>query len=234
MTNRIAAYKSLVFTAANERTKAPNAAAKLDAVLALIEHCVEAAGNDKPSLEIHTALVTLYKQHLPKTPAKPKTAFTWVNKAIAKKDVRYYLNQAHIEAGRVRATDGHRVHVAPSDIKEDGFYDTAQNKVDMSGKFPDIDRVTPTSGKGRISVDVDALINPRVIVVKGIPTAVIREPETRNDTDMGLHICLKYLNDALSNPASITSVTAGDSAYDSMMINFSDNSYAVIMPVKAN
>jgi hypothetical protein len=233
--SELTTFKNAIYTAANERTKTPDAAAKLDAVHTVIEHCHKLS--DHPTglpLEVYTALTTLYKQHLPKVPAKPKTARQWAIKAIAKKDVRYFLNQAHIEAGYIRATDGHRLHVAPTDIKDDGFYDAALNKLDMLGKFPDIERVTPShSGKDRIDVNPDDLVNPNIIQVEKYAVGVIREKRTLNDTDIGLHLNIKYLNDALSNPSPITRVSTGRGNYPSTLISFKDGSYAVLMPVKA-
>ena len=126
------------------------------------------------------------------------------------------------------------MHVAPTDIKDNGFYDAALNKVDISGKFPDIEHVTPShSSKDRIDVNPDDLVNPNIIQVEKYAVGVIREKGTLNDTDIGLHLNIKYLNDALSNPSPITRVSTGRGNYDSTLITFEDGSYAVLMPVKA-
>lgn len=104
---------------------------------------------------------SLIKYFAPSIPAKPKTAFQWVAKAAAKKDVRDYLNYVYVtEEGEAQATDGHRVHRAFVDGYEPGYYCPKTGlKIEggpKNGKFPDIDRVMrdfPDQSDCKLSAD---------------------------------------------------------------------------------
>lgn len=85
----------------------------------------------------------LYKYFLPTPPAKPKTAFDWVLKAVAKKDHRHFLKFAHVENGVLCGTDGHRLHLVTPVGLEDGFYDAAGNRAELDARFPSWERVIP-------------------------------------------------------------------------------------------
>lgn len=233
-TSELSIFKTAVYTSANNREKKPNATIKLRAVNELIEHChaLSLSPAGLPT-EVFVALTTLYSQHLPKTPAKPKTATAWVFKAIAKNDVRYYLNSANIEGRVIRATDGHRVHVAPHGGQfKNGYYDVALNRVDIDAKFPDIARVIPQASRHRVEVLFNLLTSPTITTIKGLIVAELRAPQMLNNDDKGFYINLKYLKDALSNPAELQSATMGESCMDSLLLNFSDDSLAVIMTVR--
>ena len=69
---------------------------------------------------------------------KPKTAFQWVALAAAKKDVREYLKYVYVtDQGEMVASDGERMHYAPTDIPG-GFYCPKTGlKVNVDLKFPE-------------------------------------------------------------------------------------------------
>lgn len=82
-----------------------------------------------------------------------KTVAAWVAKAAAKKDIRKYLNYVYVNEGVMVATDGHRLHLAPSDL-EPGLYDPksmvkiwgSDTEVEgHPGKFPDYRRILPVA-----------------------------------------------------------------------------------------
>jgi len=91
------------------------------------------------------ALANLYSFFIPNTP-KVKTDFQWVHTAISTEATRYYLNYVYVADGEMVATDGHRLHLAKTEL-ENGFYDKAGNKVEVDATFPDYHRVIPEPAK---------------------------------------------------------------------------------------
>ena len=91
--------------------------------------------------------VLLYGFFSEKIPKTPKTDLQWVALAASKvsDDGRPYLRAIQVLNGVMTATDGHRLHQAPTDLA-DGFYDGKGQVVDMSDwTFPDTSRVIPPS-----------------------------------------------------------------------------------------
>lgn len=90
---------------------------------------------------------SLINYFAPAVPSAPKTAFQWVARAVAIDDVRQYLHFVNVSSGVMRATDGHRLHWATTDLP-DGNYDAKTGlRVDdnfVRGSFPDISRVIPS------------------------------------------------------------------------------------------
>ena len=100
-----------------------------------------------------------------KTP-KAKTVEGWVALAAAKKDIRRYLSYVCATGTEIVATDGGRLHLAPSSLPR-GLYDPVSfvkvfdlyedcdgGKADgHPGKFPDFQRVIPVR-KTRLLADV--------------------------------------------------------------------------------
>ena len=227
-----------IATLANGLRKKPTAVDKLTAVKRLIEFCNESAqATGYYPNEVHTALITLYAQHVPPTPAKPKTAFDWAYKAVAKKDIRYYLNAAHVDDnGQLQCTDGHRVHLAATMLAP-GFYDKAQTAVAIDGRFPDVHRVIPQDKEIGRTKDRDItkteLLAGRQVLINDFTTTVIREPGTINPEDRGLSINTKYLKDALCNPADLVETSIPGNSTSSVRLTFKDGSMAVLMPIRA-
>lgn len=88
-------------------------------------------------------LIDLYNYFMPNY-KKSKDLFSWVNNVVSKEETRYYLGKVFVKKGVMMATDGHRLHMAPTEL-EDGFYDPAGIKIEFDGKFPDVKRVIPKS-----------------------------------------------------------------------------------------
>lgn len=97
-------------------------------------------------LENDPDMAKLYAYFLPPLPKKAKTPFEWVARAMADKDIRYYLNYVYITDKVIVATDGHRLHIVNNDDQlEPGFYNKAGDKVESPGfaPYPDYERVIP-------------------------------------------------------------------------------------------
>lgn len=96
--------------------------------------------------DYHAQLAGLYAYFMPAPPAKPKTAFDWVAKAISPKDVREYCRYVYVTQDYITATDGHRLHwtVNTHDM-EPGFYDKQGHRLKDPGEYnyPDVDRIKP-------------------------------------------------------------------------------------------
>jgi len=60
----------------------------------------------------------------PPLPAKPKTPWDYVAKAVERIGGRKFLNYVHVRGGTAYASDGKRMHYAPVD-KQDGLYSAA-------------------------------------------------------------------------------------------------------------
>ncbi len=94
-----------------------------------------------------TELAALYNHFMPATQSKPKTSFDWVYKACEKKGVREYLKYVYATGNTLVGTDGHRMHVLYDlDGLESGdvHYNKNRVKVELSGRFPNWQRVFPS------------------------------------------------------------------------------------------
>lgn len=80
----------------------------------------------------------------PPVPKEPRDAFDWVAKAVSDdRDVRKYLRYVYVEDGEMVATNGHRMHIAKTELPN-GFYDPRTRLlVDTDAKYPDYKRVIP-------------------------------------------------------------------------------------------
>lgn len=101
---------------------------------------IEKLKQGKELTDIQVDSLLLY--FAPPIPKKPKTAFAWVAKAVAKKDVRYYLEYVRVKDGYMYGTDGHRVHKAKTDLAEGWYCPKTGARVECDAKGPDYDRVT--------------------------------------------------------------------------------------------
>lgn len=103
-------------------------------------------------------LAKLYTYFMPPLPKKVTSNFQWVAQAMARKDVRYYLNYVYVTSSQFICTDGHRLHVAPNDTGlVPGFYfangDIAHD-TDYA-KFPDWERILNPDKEFTINIDTD-------------------------------------------------------------------------------
>lgn len=92
-------------------------------------------------------LARFYRAYSPAHPAKPKIPEQWVWKAVAKNDVRNYLNYAYSDGRRLIGTDGHRMHVWHTTLYSPGFYDKNMVRIHEPefARYPEIDRVIPNA-----------------------------------------------------------------------------------------
>jgi DNA polymerase III sliding clamp (beta) subunit (PCNA family) len=166
-------------------------------------------------------LSELYKYFVPPIPAKPKTELQWVAKAMGKKDIRYYLNYIYSDGRCLLGTDGHRLHISPTDMDE-GFYDTQGNPCKCDGKFPDVDRIIPEVK--RESDWVKVKFESLKVKVEGTLQGV--------EMSEGQHLNLKYLCDTLCGETEFEFYQAGpDTAFRIRLADKPDR-IAVIMPMR--
>lgn len=108
----------------------------------------------------------------PKLPAKAKTPFDYVAKAVNGKDIRKFLHYVHIRGGVAYASDGYRIHYAAVDL-EDGIYSTAgvpALDTDAEADGEKIENLKPKSiGQWEAAVFDDCeqfLVEERIWIVK--------------------------------------------------------------------
>jgi len=137
----------------------------------------------------------LYKQYLPKLPARAKTAEQWAAKAVTgARDCRYYLQYLYSDGENLIATDGHRLHRVKTTSYAPGFYcPKSFNPVDVDVKYPDCERFF----QGEPVLRKYHLSNARrcVISYRGKDFQVIKLPSENGD--VGLNA--QYINDATNN-----------------------------------
>lgn len=141
---------------------------------------------------------SLINYFAPSVPSTPKTAFQWVARAVAVNDIRQYLHFVHVSDGVMYATDGHRLHLAPTDLKN-GYYDAKTGlPVDdkyIRGRFPDIRRVIPkietmkeqsapgahgtsvVKGKSVFTIEYDGIIFDKKYVDDAAPEKIYTDHE---------------------------------------------------------
>ena len=171
------------------------------------------------------ALATLYKGMQPPMPAKPKNSFQWVAKAMAKKDVRYYLNYVYIDDEYVVATDGHRLHLTPNnELIAHAYYDRNENKIDIDEKFANYKRVIQFDG---VEYHNAKYITKTVVHNKGDKLGDCYEMTIGDKT---LAVTKKYFDDCVSFFKD-EKHWLGVADNGSLQIKHGDN-LAVIMPRK--
>lgn len=120
------------------------------------EAWLELADNDKfmQGLDYHQkqAFIDIGSYFIP-TISKAKNtpdALQWVAKACGVKDLRKYLNHVHVDASKMVASDGHRLHIvykAREDLEyPEGFICRITGKgIGEQGTFPDVGRIIPSN-----------------------------------------------------------------------------------------
>jgi hypothetical protein len=173
-------------------------------------------------------LAALYTFFMESPKAKPKTNFAWVTLAMAKSDVRPYLNFVYVDDEYIVGSDGHRLHMAPSDGREPGFYNLSGDRVEFTGyKYPDYKRLIRKDFTCSHEIAIDSLPVVEIEPLK-IPSYSLEFGNTFAEKRT-LHIQKKYLDQA----------TVG---HDVVLINFTDDlgairidmgtRTAVIMPIR--
>ena len=139
----------------------------------------------------------------------------WVAKAKASNDIRGYLNYLYSDGRRLMATDGHRLHLAPTTLSA-GYYNSELIPVDESAKYPDVVRVIPNKGKQCIC-DMGSLVMDRRGKVE-----LYQLPD-------GGWINKRYWDQAVGDQEAVVYVSASNGA---RRIDFDDGRVAVVMGVR--
>lgn len=171
------------------------------------------------------SLSVLYAYFLPSV-SKPKNKEQWVQLAVAKKDIRYYLNNAHVREERLTGTDGHRLHTCSTDL-EDGFYDKAMNKIEVDGVFPDMNRVIPKSSQRKMTLLGHTKVTAVTLRRNG---KVLHYLDVTFDRETTVRFQKKYWDDAVSVMSDNAGLYYGQPS-ESVLI-FEDDMKAVLMPVR--
>ena len=162
-------------------------------------------------------IAKLYSFFMPPIPGKPKTTEQWVGKAMAIKDVRFYLRWYYSDGERLTCTDGHRLHSMPTTLPK-GFYDKALNPVEDQGKYPEVARVINLTGRKEYTVLMSSLeVRPY-----RSPCGFVYEMPHGGVVDK------RYWEEAAKGQEVVTYLEANDN----MLINFEDGSLAVVMGVR--
>lgn len=100
---------------------------------------------DSPLAETHAdELAKLYSYFCPSPPKLPKSPEQWVALAADPQDYRRYLRLVYVSNRTAHASDGRRMHIAPTTLA-DGWYDLALSPIVVPSDyaFPDVARVMP-------------------------------------------------------------------------------------------
>ena len=118
-----------IYTLAAKLDKKPTKSAIYDIISMMIED---------QKLPSDDELAMLYAYFMPTT-SKPKTLYDWVYKAVAKNEVRIYLNAAYCDGGYIYGCNGHRLHRIKNTYDfAPGYYDQKMHKIEDLGKYPDV------------------------------------------------------------------------------------------------
>jgi hypothetical protein len=161
-------------------------------------------------------MANLYSFFIPTTP-KNKNDFQWVHSAITTtKDTRYYLKYVYVIDGEMVATDGHRMHIAETDL-ENGFYDKAGVKVEVDATFPNYKRVIPKDGTpfSWVAEYCEVIENGGAPLIYKLPN--------------GAGVNKKYW-DAATQGASVVDFDAVDKT-SPIKIELTGSRFAVVMPM---
>ena len=215
----------------------PHKSKKAEAFNAL-RRVVHALGDAEAPDEVSLDLARLYAHFLPPLPKRPKTAFDWCAKAMAKSDARYYLNFVHVTADEIQATDGHRLHIAPNvGGLEPGYY--GAEGVHLHGpkysKFPDTQRVRPTpdrEGRKWYTLAAGDLKTGSVVPEKGNVLHWYELPTHDDESLERVHINKAYFDALVSmEPSERVHINVGGMG-DSVLVELSGDRLAVMMPLR--
>lgn len=209
-----------IATKANNLQKSVSKKMAFDTLLEIIE---------SESTPTENQLSQLYKHFLPSTPAKPKTTFDWVTKAIGVKDVRYYLNQTYCDGKNIVATDGRRAHIAlNTENMAPGYYDKAGNAVECDGRFPDYQRIIP-SESGRKGIILSEIYKTNGVFVSETGAVKIHYYELSFNGSDAVRVQKDYF-DAIVSGMNDSLVYLGK-PNESILFKQGDRT-AVLMPMK--
>lgn len=166
-------------------------------------------------------------------PAVVKSPDDWIRKAIAKNDVRYYLNDLYSDGKRHIGTDGHRLHIhTPQQALAAGWYDVDGVQIEITADYPAVDRVIPTkeNNYGQVQYTRDDIKNMtrdqqdmKNVIVEIVPDCWVQ---------------LKYVKDAFALAGKDERITVHynpeQAATSSVLVTYADHpgALAVVMPVR--
>ena len=190
---------------------------------------VERTYNDQNDPELKRVMAVIYKSIAPSVAIgkAEKDNWAWVCQAMAKNDVRFYLNYVYCNGIRVICTDGHRMHTVPNTFGlVPGYYDKQQNQVtDIDARYPDIDRIIPAKDTREL---VYFNLEECEIKPAGKSQAVII-PERNGAGNVGIDE--KYLKQAVAGMHQARAYAWVGSPSDSIMVHNGDR-LAVVMPMR--
>lgn len=188
---------------------------------------LESTYNEQQDHTIQRTLATIYKAIAPtvSTGTAAKDDWSWVCQAMAKKDIRYYLNYVYCDGDRIICTDGHRMHTVPNTFGlEPGYYDKRKNRVtDIDARYPNIDRVIPCITERKF---IEFNLSELEIRQAGKIEACL-VPD--HDYKPAIGIDSKYLKQAVAGMEQASAYVR--TAMDSIRIENGDR-LAVIMPLR--
>lgn len=211
-----------VASLAMELSKKPSRKVAFESVQSLIEKLADE--QDQQSFKA-ADLANLYAYFLPSKPKTAKNDLEWVSKAVAVKDVRYYLNYLHEASGKLVGTDGHRMHWI--ETKQDRGYlaPMTGDVVSCDGTYPNIERVIPHHLSPTHVLRVSELGKSSVIPSKGRPIPQYIFPNGSKFNAQFIDEAVNGADEFLWNPQQ----DAGFSIYISSLDGVRN---AVIMPMR--
>ena len=99
--------------------------------------------------ELADLMAMLYSYFMPAMPKRAVTMFEWVAKATKLNNIGPIFRFIYCDGSFLVGTDGHRLHYAPTDGRETGYYHPITgDKVQEGSHFPDWQRVIPPADEG--------------------------------------------------------------------------------------
>lgn len=196
-------------------------------VVALAKTLAETDGMESENFETLIAIYAYFADRLP-TPKKIKEPFDFVSRSVSTDNQYPELSDvyAHPIDGYIYATDGRRLHGAPTDLTP-GYYH-AKTKTLIAAiddhKYPDVHRVIP---KDDCYVDT-ITVNPNTL------DADPKTKRCRVESNNGdaYYFNISYLLDALYNCDTLT--LRCQSPEKPCRVDYSNGAFAIIMPMRAD
>lgn len=169
-------------------------------------------------------LAIFYSFFIPPIPAKAKTLEQWVAKAVAKKDVRQYLNYIYSDGARLIAADGHRLHWIETTAYPEGLYiPGTMDKVALDARYPDIDRVIPKTYTA----------DKTIISLAELPVIETKQGGLAYKLANGTHLMKKYLDTMANREKEVYVWIVENSVFEAVYLESIDGQHkAVIMPIR--
>jgi len=176
-----------------------------------IQSLLEKLYNETNNEELKSELAGAFKYFQPTLPKISKNLNQWI--ALAN---RPYLHNAYSNGEKLIATDGHRIHMIPSEL-EKGYYDAAGVKLDIDGNFPDVMRAVP-------SKNIKDTFNMEHAEIDCAGNATFTLFKTR------FRFNLKYLQAIMQKDKTVTVYSSEAGETEPVLFCFDDRE-AVLMPV---